>query len=251
MSFAGETIWIIGASSGIGEALARELAEQGARLILSARREEELNQLNDALGGEHLVYPLDVSNNEQVTGAAQAAAIKAKKIDRVIFMAAVYRPNDINKMDVEFAKSQVDVNVMGAIYCAFAVLPIFDKQQSGQLVLCGSVAGYTGLPGGQPYCATKAAVNNFAESLYAEVPDYVNIKLITPGFVRTRMTDKNNFHMPFRLEPPQAAKAIAKGLKKRAFEIHFPKLFTYQTKFLRILPYPLKLWLLKQMNGKA
>lgn len=251
MSFDGEHIWVIGASSGIGEYLARELAAQGATLILSARREQELNALRDELGAQHLVYALDAASNEQITAAAQDIRQKVGTLDRVIFMAAVYRPNDINKMDVEFAKLQVDVNVMGPIYTTFAVLPIFDAQKSGQLVLCGSVAGYTGLPGGQPYCATKAAVNSFAESLYAEVPDYVDIKLICPGFVRTRMTDKNNFHMPMRIEPEQAAKAIAKGLKQRGFEIHFPKAFTFMMKFLRILPYFIALKLTRSMNGKA
>lgn len=250
-SFEGENIWIIGASSGIGEHLARELASRGATLILSARREDELNQLNHELGGAHFVYPLDAANNQQITDAVQDITQKVEKLDRVIFMAAVYRPNDINKMDVAFAKLQVDVNVMGPIYTAFAVLPVFDRQQSGQLVLCGSVAGYTGLPGGQPYCATKAAVNSFAESLYAEAADYVDIKLICPGFVRTRMTDKNNFHMPMRLEPHQAAKAIAKGLHQKAFEIHFPKAFTLGMKLLRALPYAIALKITRRMNGKG
>ena len=251
MSFQDEHIWIIGASSGIGEALARELAARGATLILSARREEELQTLNSELGGQHLVYPLDVANNDQVTAAAQYISDTIERLDRVIVMAAVYRPNDINKMDIAFAKKQVDANVMGTIHCSFAVLPIFDTQQSGQLVLCGSVAGYMGLPGGQPYCATKAAVNNFAEGLYAEVPDYVDIKLICPGFVRTRMTDKNNFHMPMRIEPDRAAKAITKGLKQRGFEIHFPKAFTLMMKFLRILPYSIALKITRSMSGKA
>lgn len=249
--FEGEHIWIIGASSGIGEALARELAAGGATLVLSARREEELIRLQGELGAQHLVYALDVSNHAQVVAAAQNIAENVPILNRVIFMAATYRPNDIDKMDADFAKIQVDINVMGAIYCAFSVLPIFDQQQSGQLVLCGSMAGYIGLPGGQPYCATKAAVNSFAESLYAEANDYVDIKLICPGFVRTRITDKNNFPMPMLLEPAQAAKAIAKGIKGRAFEIHFPKAFTCMMKCLRLLPYFLSLKITRAMRGRA
>jgi short-subunit dehydrogenase len=251
VEFTGEHIWIIGASSGIGEALAHELSAQGTTLILSARRRDELEALNKTLGGKHYVYPLDVSHAEQVRETTQAIAKNVGRLDRVIFMAAIYKPADISARDYDFTKTLVEVNLLGAIYVTYALLPIFEAQQKGQIVLCGSVAAYTGLPGGQPYSATKAAVMNFAESLYAEAEDYLDVKLISPGFVRTRITDKNTFAMPMRLEPPQAAKAIAKGLKARAFEIHFPKGFTLMVKFLRFLPYPVSLWLTKKMRGKA
>lgn len=251
MSFENEHIWIIGASSGIGAALAKELAHQGATLVLSARREEDLEKLNQELGGKHHVYALDVANSEEVQNTAHAIVKKVEKIDRVIFMAAIYRPANINKMDTAFAKQLVEVNLLGAIYTTYAVLPIFNKQQSGQITLCGSVAGYTGLPGGQPYSATKAAIINLAESLYAEVDDFIDVKLINPGFVRTRITDKNQFHMPMRIEPEQAAKAIASGLNKKAFEIHFPKRFTLLVKLLRLMPYPITLFLTRKMRGKA
>ncbi len=243
MSFENEHIWIIGASSGIGEALASELSQQGATLLLSARRKEELERLNQELGGRHHIYPLDVSDSEQVRQTAEAILDKVETLDRVVFMAAIYRPADIDDMDIDFARQLVEVNLLGAIYTTYAILPVFKRQHSGQIVLCGSVAGYTGLPGGQPYSATKAAIINFAESLYAEVGDYIDVKVINPGFVRTRMTDKNAFHMPMRIEPEQAAKAIAKGLRSRRFEIHFPKGFTFWVKQLRLLPYSVKLFL--------
>ncbi len=251
MDFSGEHIWIIGASSGIGEALAHELSAQGATLILSARRKQELEALNKTLGGTHYVYPLDVSKAEQVRETTQAIAKNVGCLDRVIFMAAIYKPADISARDYDFTKTLVEVNLLGAIYVTYALLPVFEAQQKGQIVLCGSVAGYTGLPGGQPYSATKAAIMNFAESLHAEAKAYLGVKLISPGFVRTRITDKNTFSMPMRLEPPQAAKVIAKGLKARAFEIHFPKGFTFIVKFLRFLPYPISLWLTKKLRGKA
>lgn len=251
MTFAGEHIWIIGASCGIGEALARALAAQGASLILSARREAELEALNASLGGVHRVLPLDVSDSDQVQRAAEQIGGTQKRLDRVIFMAALYRPEAIAARDYAFTKQLVEVNLLGAIYVTYAVLPLFERQRAGQMVLCGSVAGYTGLPGGQPYSASKAGIINFAESLYAEVEDYIDVKLINPGFVRTRITDKNNFAMPMRLEPQQAALAIAKGLKGRAFEIHFPKAFTYGVKGLHSLPYALRLWLTRRMRGKA
>ncbi len=251
MSFAGEYIWIIGASCGIGEALARELAAQGATLILSARREAELEALNASLGGAHRVVPFDVADSAQVQRAAEQVSGMGTRLDRVIFMAAIYRPEAIAARDYAFTKQLVEVNLLGAIYMTYAVLPLFEQQRAGQMVLCGSVAGYTGLPGGQPYSASKAGVINFAESLYAEVDNFIDVKLINPGFVRTRITDKNNFAMPMRLEPEQAAKAIAKGLKGRAFEIHFPKGFTYGVKGLHSLPYAIRLWLTRRMRDKA
>lgn len=251
MDFSGEHIWIIGASSGIGEALAKELSSAGATLILSARSEDELHILNTSLGGKHSVMPLDVGDAEAIESVAQKISETIPKLDRVIFLAAIYKPANINDRDVEFTRKLINVNLTGALLTTYAVLPIFETQSSGQIVLCGSVAAYTGLPGGQPYSATKAGITNFAESLYAEVPDYIDVKLISPGFVRTRITDKNDFAMPLRIEPEQAARAIAKGLKARAFEIHFPKAFTYAVKFLHFLPYSITLWLTRRMRSKA
>lgn len=251
MTYAGEHVWIIGASSGIGEALAHELAAQGATLILSARREPELKLLCDQLGSQHQAKALDVSDAKQVQRVTDEIVAAGTRIDRVIFMAALYRPLDIAACDADFTQQLVEVNLLGAMYVTYALLPVFERQGGGQLALCGSVAGFTGLPGGQPYSATKAAIINFAESLHAEMGDMIDVKVINPGFVRTRITDKNNFHMPMRIEPEQAASIIARGLKRRAFEIHFPKGFTYLVKLLRWLPYPVSLYLTRQMREKA
>ncbi len=245
MNFAGEKIWIIGASSGIGKALAHELHQQGAELILSSRSKEQLEQINAELGKKHTLHPLDISDCDQVNEVAKAIP----DVDRIIFMAAVYEPASIKNMDIDFARKLMDINFMGALYLTQAVLPLFEKQQSGQLVFCTSVAGFTGLPDGQPYSASKAALINFAESLHAEADDYLDVKIINPGFVRTPATDKNNFNMPMRIEPEQAAKAIAKGLKRNAFEIHFPKRFTLLMKALSVLPYWLKLKLTKSFSN--
>ncbi len=243
MSFEGEHIWIIGASSGIGKALAGELSASGATLVLSARRENELQQLNKELGNRHLVYPLDVSNSEALKETALKLSEQIKQIDRIIFLAAIYNPTSISKLDLSATKQMVEVNLLGAIYTTTAVLPILEKQEKGQLALCSSIAASIGLPNGQPYSATKAAVTNFAESLYAEAPSHIDIKLISPGFVETPLTDKNSFQMPMIIKPDQAAAEIAKGLQKRTFEIHFPKRFTRIMKIIGALPYSLSLWL--------
>jgi len=150
-------------------------------------------------------------------------------------MAALYDPSPLSKMDIATTRKMVDVNLMGMFNVVHAVLPLLTKQGFGQLALCGSVAGYRGLPNGQPYSATKAAVINLAETLRLEHPE-LDVRLISPGFVRTPLTDKNDFDMPMMIEPDVAAKALADGLLASGFEIHFPKKFTFLLKLLRVLP---------------
>jgi len=127
------------------------------------------------------------------------------------------------------------------------VTPFFVSQGHGQVNLCGSVSGYFGLPNAQPYSSTKAAITNLAESLYVEYkPKNIDVKLISPGFVSTPMTSKNDFVMPMVIDAKTAAKSIIKGLTASAFEIHFPKRFTLLIKLLRLLPY----WLAFKLSGK-
>ena len=157
-------------------------------------------------------------------------------------------PMKIDKLDMEITRQMIEVNLLGAFNTVHAVLPILAKQSRGQVALCGSVAGYIGLPGGQPYSATKAAIINLAETLHAELPKKIDVKLISPGFVRTPLTDKNNFNMPMMISPEQAAIYIADGLLSKNFEIHFPKKFTIILKFLELLPYWLKLFITRRIN---
>ncbi len=230
-------IWIIGASSGIGKALAAELNRRGATLALSARRAEELQSLNEELGGQHNVFPVDVTDTALMEKTAKAIAASFCRIDSIIFMAAIYAPEKLAQMDMAVTRQIVDVNLNGAFNTVHTALPILNAQNGGQIALCGSVAGYRGLPGGQPYSATKAAVINLAESLRAEqAHNNIDVKVINPGFVRTPMTDKNDFKMPMMIEPEDAAKAIANGLQSKCFEIHFPKRFTFLMKLLHLLP---------------
>ena len=236
-----EVVWIIGASSGIGAALARVCAARGARLALSARRKEALEAVKETLAGEHKIFPLDVSHAEDVQRTAQAIRAVFGRIDRVVYLAAVYTPMKLYALDLAVTRQIVEVNLLGVFHAVHAVLPIFKEQQKGQIALCGSVAGYMGLPGGQPYSATKAGVMNMAESLRAEMPDSIDVKLISPGFVRTEMTDKNTFEMPMIIGVEQAALSLADGLMEKDFEVHFPKRFTRLLKLLRLLPYKLAL----------
>lgn len=250
MNFKNKNIWIIGCSSGIGEAVAKELAASGATLALSARRETKLNKICNNLEGKHTVLPLDISNPKEVKKAVESLRSKWKKIDIIINFAALYYPGDMVKLESTKTKKLIEVNLTSSFYLAEYALPHLIEQGEGQLVFCGSVAGYMGLPGGQPYSATKAAIINMSESLYLEMKKSktnVDIKLINPGFVKTPMTEKNDFEMPMVLQPEQAAKAISKGLLASKFEIHFPRKFTNIMKFLEILPYGIYFRLAKKI----
>ncbi len=250
--FQDETIWIVGASSGIGRSLAVALAADGAKLILSARRSSELEVLNRELGGRHLVLPFDVGERSAADRMIETINNEALVIDRAIFLPALYEPQTIEKLDIEFAEKLLRVNVLGCFAFAKALMTYYKKLQhrdrKRQLAICGSIAAYMGLPNGQPYSASKAAVQNFTESLYAEAPSYIDVKLISPGFVRTRITDKNDYIMPFIMSVEEAAMRIKKGLLSNRFEIHFPKRLTWQLKLLTFLPYKLSLIITKHIS---
>jgi short-subunit dehydrogenase len=243
-----EVVWIIGASSGIGAALAEALAGRGATLALSARRKDALESLKERLGPQHKLFMLDVSDAELVVRTAQAIRAAFGRIDRIIFMAAAYTPMKLNDLDIAVTRQMIDVNLLGAFHVVHAVLPLLKEQGHGQLALCGSVAGYMGLPGGQPYSATKAAIISLAETLHAELPQPIDVKLISPGFVRSELTDKNDFSMPCIISAQQAAEHIASGLLRKSFEVHFPWRFTLLLKLLRLLPYRLAFKITQTVN---
>ncbi len=247
--FVGKHIWIIGASSGIGAALARRLAAKGATLALSARNRPALDALALETGLRHSVWPLDVSNAGDVRDVANALSQSWPRIDSVIVMAGTYTPQAVADMNLEDARRIIDVNLMGSIHVIHAILPVFHTQGYGQIALCGSVAGYRGLPQGQPYSATKAAIINMAESLRAEEqPHGIDVRLICPGFVHTPMTAKNTFVMPMAISADEAAMHIACGLLGRDFEIHFPRKFTWLMKILRAMPDGLFFKIAKRMK---
>lgn len=244
MSFAGKRVWIIGASAGIGAALARAFAAEGAVLILSARDADALHGLSAECGGAQ-VMPLDLAVPETLATAVEQLATQPK-LDAILCTAALYDPSNVAEMMPERAAQMVRVNLLGTLEVARLCPPLL--RDGGQLALFGSVAGYIGLPGGQPYSATKAAVNNLAESLAAELAPRVDVRLICPGFVRSRLTEKNTFTMPAIITPEEAAAHVVRGLKGRAFEIHFPKRFTLAVKLLRLLPYGLSLRLTRRIG---
>lgn len=238
-----ETIWIIGATEGIGAALAREWAARGARLVLSARSAPKLAELAASLGPDHMAVPLDVGNRQTLNHAAEQIALIGP-LDRVVHLAALYDPGKIADLNPDTAAQIVSVNLTGSFHIAQIAPPLLRK--GGQLALCGSVAGYIGLPQGQIYSATKAGVISLAESLRAEWAGHYDVRLISPGFVDTRLTQRNGFAMPAMLTPQVAARAIIAGLDRRGFEVHFPRRLTYALKFLGALPY----WAALPLTGR-
>lgn len=237
-AFANENIWLLGASSGIGAALARELAAGGARLVLTARRAQRLHELAATLPGTgHDVLPLDITDGSALAAAVAGMRSRGHTLQRVILLAAEYEPGDV--MDIQPADLEriIATNLTAAFALVHAVVPWLAMHGGGQLVFTASVAGYRGLPGGQPYSATKAALINLAESLRIELaPRGIDVRVVNPGFVRSPLTDRNAFPMPFLMETADAASAFARGLRGGAFEIHFPWRLAALMKLLRIVP---------------
>lgn len=231
--------WIVGASTGIGAALAEELAGRGARVALSARRRAPLDEMAARLGqGRALALPLDITQAPALAKAAAGIVRAWGGIDLVVVMAGEYKPMRAWELDVAAARSMVEVNLVGPYNVLAAVLPGLLAQGSGTIALVSSVAGYRGLPKSLVYGPTKAAVINLAETLYLDLqPKGIGVCVVNPGFVRTPMTAQNDFRMPALIEPAEAAVEIVKGLEKGEFEIHFPKRFTRFLKLLRMLPY--------------
>ncbi|MDS9470156.1 SDR family NAD(P)-dependent oxidoreductase [Paracoccus sp. MBLB3053] len=238
-----QRIWIMGASEGIGAELARQWSGHGADLILSARSEDALASIAAEIGGAE-VLPADVTDPASLCRAAEAIASRGS-IDRAITLAALYEPGQVMQVDPELAARIVEVNMTGTFNFVRAAVPLL--RPGGQLVLTGSIAGYVGLPQAQIYSATKAGVTNLAETLRAELAPQVDVRLISPGFVDTRMTRKNDFDMPGIIAANEAGRRIIKGLDARGFEIHFPRRMTFLFKLLRVLPYPLALRLTRRL----
>lgn len=241
----GKRVWLVGASAGIGAALARTLAERGARLALSARSDLRLKNLG--IPGA-LLLPCNA------TDTAGLAAVRARLlsvwggIDLVIYLAGDYRPMRAADFDLEQAERIVAVNFGGALKLVSLVLP--DLAPGGGIAFVASVAGYRGLPRALAYGPGKAALIHLAECLHLELaPRGIGVWAINPGFVATRLTAQNDFAMPALITPEQAAAEIVKGLRSGRFEIHFPKRFSRFMKFLAQLPYAFYYPLVRRFTG--
>lgn len=242
-------VWLIGASSGIGLALAEKLAAQKANVIVSARNRAAL----DAFVAKHpgsLALPLDVSRPESVSQALDTLASRLGCPDLVCYCAGHYKPLRAPEYDLEEMLRHQQINLTGLLYLLDRLLPLMLEQGRGHISLISSVAGFRGLPKSLAYGPTKAALINLAECLYLDLHDRgLGISLINPGFVQTPLTARNDFAMPALITPDQAADHIITGWERGRFHIDFPKKFTLFMRLLRILPYPLYFRLVRKITG--
>ena len=232
-----KTIWITGGSTGIGKALAIKFAKEGWNVAISARRENLLNETCE----EHeniSSFPLDVTDKKRCTEVFQNIIDTFQNLDICFFSTGTWDPKREKDIDVEQIENVFKVNFFGTLNSIKAVEKYFKDKKSGIITIVSSIAGYRGLPNSTGYGPSKSALNNLAESLYFDFSrSNVRVCLVSPGFIKTPMTDKNDFKMPFLKTPEYAAEKIYDGLvNKNSFEIHFPKSLTIILKILSFLP---------------
>ena len=242
-------IWITGASSGIGKALAIKFANQGWQVAASARRENLLKDLNNQNPNIH-PFPLDVKNEMEAKKIFQNVIEKFKTVDISVFCTGMHDPDAEKKLSSEKIREIMETNFFGTLNCIMAVNTYFREKKSGHISIVSSVAGYRGLPAASGYCASKSALTSLAESLYFDFKRHnVRVSLVSPGFIKTPMTDKNTFKMPFLRTAEFAANKIYNGLvNKNNFEISFPIQIKIIMKLLKTLPNQFYLYLIKKLT---
>ncbi|MDJ0981750.1 MAG: SDR family NAD(P)-dependent oxidoreductase [Kiloniellales bacterium] len=247
-------VWITGASSGLGRALALKMAAEGWQVAISARSEDQLQAvaaLASAFSGKVEAFPLDVTVQTDVQATVARLVEDFGLPDLVVLNAGTHKPTPAASLAAEDFRRLVDLNLMGTVHCLEAILPPLRERQNGQIAIVASLAGYVGLPLAGAYGMTKAGLINLAEALEPELrAEGIKLQIVNPGFVRTPLTDRNPFHMPFLMEVEAAAEAFYRGLRSGAFEIIFPRRFAYLLKLLRILPYPLALAMTRRLLPK-
>ena len=249
-------VWLLGASTGIGAALAQSLLRAGARVAVSARSAGKLAAVVGAAGvtgcdaRRTLVLPCDATDDAAVAAATRQIVTAWGGIDVALYVAGDYVSMRAWELDLPRARHLVDINLLGAFAFAASVVPQLLAPDQGEIGFVARVAGYRGLPRSLVYGPTKAALINFAEALALDLqPRGVGVRVINPGFVATPLTAQNDFAMPALQTPEEAAAAILDGYRSRAFEIHFPKRFTRFMKLLALLPARLYLPLIRRSTG--
>jgi NAD(P)-dependent dehydrogenase (short-subunit alcohol dehydrogenase family) len=259
--YRGRRVWVIGASYGIGSAIARDLLGRGARVALSARKRDLLQAVAGG-HGEALITPLDVTDPASVHAAARRIVAAWGGVDLALVVAGTHEEmraragreggaaGDEAAWNLDAARRLLEVNLHGVLNCVDAVLPVLARQGSGGIGIVSSVAGYVGLPGALIYGASKAALINFTESLYSDLrPQGIGVYLVNPGFVDTPLTRKNRFRMPALMKAEDAARLTLDEIAAGAFEVHYPKRFTAWLKLLRLLPYRLQFAAVRKATG--
>lgn len=247
MELSGRSVWLIGASSGIGEALVPELVRAGARVAISARRAGELNAIAARCsrpGADVIARPLDVTERGAVAAIADELRSSWGAIDVMIYNAGAWTPVSLEAFDVDNFERQIAVNYVGMVRAIGAVLPDMVRRRSGEIVGVASLSAYGAFPRAEAYGSTKAAVNYLLQALRLDARKHgIGVTTVNPGFVKTKLTEDNDFPMPFLMKPEEAAATIVKGMLGGTPEIHFPLRLSVPLKLLTALPRPLYEWL--------
>ena len=251
-------VWITGASSGIGRALALRLAGQGRLVVASARSADKLEALaaeSEPLSGGIVAWPLDVTDAEAVGQAVPAIEAAHGAIVQAVLNAGSHQPMAAREFSSAALRKLVELNVFGAAHCLEALMPRMLERRAGRIAVVASVAGYCGLPTAGAYALTKGGLIKLCEALRPELAEAgVVLQVVNPGFVKTPLTDRNDFDMPFLMEVEDAARAFAKGLESDRFEIVFPAAMHWSMRLLRFLPYGLFFrvtrWMIPRKQGR-
>lgn len=231
-SFDGKTYWIVGASEGLGRALAEGLSRRGAHLILSARNADRLADICESLPNARAV-PFDVTDLD----AVRRAVAEAGAVDGLVYNAGAYEPMRSADWDTEAVLAMTDVNYTGALRVLGETVPSFVRAGRGDITLIGSLSGYRGLPAAVGYAASKAALVSLAETMRFDLAGTgVTVRIVNPGFIKTRLTEKNNFKMPMLMTAEDAASRVIKAMSRRRFRTDFPAPFSWVVRLLDYLP---------------
>ncbi len=229
----GKRYWLVGASEGLGREVAFCLSRAGAEVIVSARSEDRLKELVAALPGKASYVTVDVTDR----AAVETAASQIGDIDGVVYLAGVYWPMKSQEWDNEKADMMGEVNFLGASRVVGSVIKDMVAKNAGHIVLVGSLSGFRGLPGAIGYCSSKAGMMALAESMQADLrTSPINVQLINPGFIKTRLTEKNDFNMPFIMSPEDAAKEVFEHMNTDHFKKSFPMLFSWVFRLSQFMP---------------
>ena len=229
----GKRYWLVGASEGLGREVAFCLSRAGAEVIVSARSEDRLKDLVADLPGNASYVTVDVTDR----AAVEAAAAEIGDIDGVVYLAGVYWPMKAQEWDNEKADMMGEVNFLGASRVVGSVIKDMVAKNAGHIVLVGSLSGFRGLPGAIGYSSSKAGMMSLAESMQADLrTSPINVQLINPGFIKTRLTDKNDFNMPFIMSPEDAAKEVFEHMNTDHFKKSFPMVFSWLFRLSQFMP---------------
>lgn len=231
--WSGKKYWLVGASDGLGAALAKRLSAAGAHVVVSARSEDKLRDLVESLPGEGSVQTVDVSDDASVVAATEAIG----QLDGVVYLAGVYWPFGAADWDAEQATAMADINFTGLVRVMGCVVPQFVTRDAGHIVITGSLSGFRGLPGSIGYTASKAGTMSLAECMYADLRGTgVTVQVSNPGFIKTQLTDKNDFKMPFLMTPEEAAEHMFRQMNTKQFKRSFPTVFSWLFRGSQFLP---------------